>query len=1062
MPYLGNDLQVAQPSYRNIDDISSSFNSVTTSFALLVGGFAPVPFPINSNQCLISVAGVVQRPDDSGAEGFRLSGGNIIFSSAPTTGSDFFGVILAGADYVNVGANFPSGSAAVPSITFDSDLDTGIYNSAPNQVSITTSGTERLRVDSSGQIESVSLGSASSPAYSWTADPNTGIYSPGADQVAVATNGTGRLFVDSSGNVKVGSTDNSNAGTQYITVGAPGATVGGLQLWATTTGSSFVQFGDGTASADNYRGYMAYLHANDALTFGTASTERLRITSAGLVGVGTSAPSNLLEVSSATTAYIRSSSTTNSISGVFGANTSSFDVGTTSSHAMNFYTAGVNRATLDTSGRLGVGTTTPTDAQLYVNSSEIYGVRINHATLPLQSFLVNGTQAFSIGANSGGGGSFYYGTGNVTAATIDSSGRLLVGTSTSLTGTSNSQYARLQVVGNTAGTPRGGLIALGRDAAASAMSSGDFLGGLVFTDNGSAEFAHIFCYTDAASGANDYPSRLVFSTTADGASSPTERLRITSAGFVGIGTSSPSSPLHLSTGSAAASALFASTDSTAYSATSFLSSARLRITGGSATNAYNGITFGNNSNAEGFIGFVQNASGYGDFVVQSYAGSYAEKLRVTSAGNVGIGSTPNRTLHVFGETALSNSANTGTLLIIPGAGGNYIYSRAADGAATAVPFILNVGTQEALRVDTSGRLLVGASTATTTETVKIKQLSNTRYYGLWIENSANDSGLAIGYDTTSDCFAFSPSYGSTGSYKGLAFFTSNVENARIDTSGRLLVGTSSTSNSLVTCLLQGNAASSTSYAGLTLARGVATPADGDYLGEIDFSDNTHTASAIIRAQRDGGTWSGSSKPTRLVFSTTADGAPSPTERMRIANNGVIQARNAAGDTLNLYNAVSAGSSNAFIYGLHSSASVYAGTTSFIVYTNGNVVNTNGSYTTISDAKLKENIVDAGSQWSDLKAIQIRNWNFKAETGHETHRQIGPIAQELETVCPGLVFETPDRDPEGNDLGTTTKGVNQSVLYMKAVKALQEAMERIEQLETSNADLLARVTALEGA
>jgi hypothetical protein len=62
----------------------------------------------------------------------------------------------------------------------------------------------------------------------------------------------------------------------------------------------------------------------------------------------------------------------------------------------------------------------------------------------------------------------------------------------------------------------------------------------------------------------------------------------------------------------------------------------------------------------------------------------------------------------------------------------------------------------------------------------------------------------------------------------------------------------------------------------------------------------------------------------------------------------------------------------------------------------------------------------------------------------------------------LVFETPDRDPEGNDLGTTTKGVNQSVLYMKAVKALQEAMERIEQLETSNADLLARVTALEGA
>jgi hypothetical protein len=125
-----------------------------------------------------------------------------------------------------------------------------------------------------------------------------------------------------------------------------------------------------------------------------------------------------------------------------------------------------------------------------------------------------------------------------------------------------------------------------------------------------------------------------------------------------------------------------------------------------------------------------------------------------------------------------------------------------------------------------------------------------------------------------------------------------------------------------------------------------------------------------------------------------------------------------------------------------------------VYTNGNVVNTNGSYTAISDAKLKENIVDASSQWDDIKAIQIRNWNFKEETGHETHRQIGPIAQELEQVCPGLVFETPDRDAEGNETGEVTKGVNQSVLYMKAVKALQEAMERIETLE-------AKVAALEG-
>jgi hypothetical protein len=69
---------------------------------------------------------------------------------------------------------------------------------------------------------------------------------------------------------------------------------------------------------------------------------------------------------------------------------------------------------------------------------------------------------------------------------------------------------------------------------------------------------------------------------------------------------------------------------------------------------------------------------------------------------------------------------------------------------------------------------------------------------------------------------------------------------------------------------------------------------------------------------------------------------------------------------------------------------------------------------------------------------------------------------LSPVSPGLVSESPDRDEEGNDLGTVTKSVNYSVLYMKAVKALQEAMERIEQLEANNADLLARVSALESA
>jgi hypothetical protein len=147
--------------------------------------------------------------------------------------------------------------------------------------------------------------------------------------------------------------------------------------------------------------------------------------------------------------------------------------------------------------------------------------------------------------------------------------------------------------------------------------------------------------------------------------------------------------------------------------------------------------------------------------------------------------------------------------------------------------------------------------------------------------------------------------------------------------------------------------------------------------------------------------------------------------------------------LNSRSSFGAGTSEYLYIGRHSATNTNNGTLSFAVYTNGNVINTNNSYGAISDIKLKENIVDANSQWDDLKAIQVRNYNF---IEGQTHTQIGVVAQEIETVSPGLVTESPDRDEDGNDLGTVTKSVNYSVLYMKAVKALQEAMERIEVLE----------------
>ena len=148
--YIGNDLQIAHPSYKIIDDISSGFNGSTTSFALQVSGATPVPFPISTQQVMISVNGVVQEPDPTGSAGFKLLGSNIVFSSAPANGHAFFGVINAGADYVTAGSEFPDGSATAPSFTFQDDQDTGWFRSGSGAVGYSANGAQTLTFDGNG------------------------------------------------------------------------------------------------------------------------------------------------------------------------------------------------------------------------------------------------------------------------------------------------------------------------------------------------------------------------------------------------------------------------------------------------------------------------------------------------------------------------------------------------------------------------------------------------------------------------------------------------------------------------------------------------------------------------------------------------------------------------------------------------------------------------------------------------------------------------------------------------------------------------------------------------
>ena len=115
---------------------------------------------------------------------------------------------------------------------------------------------------------------------------------------------------------------------------------------------------------------------------------------------------------------------------------------------------------------------------------------------------------------------------------------------------------------------------------------------------------------------------------------------------------------------------------------------------------------------------------------------------------------------------------------------------------------------------------------------------------------------------------------------------------------------------------------------------------------------------------------------------------------------------------------------------------------FRVMGDGDAENTNNRYGALSDRTLKENETSASSQWNDIKALQIKNYNL---IEYPDRKHIGVIAQDLESAGMSGLVKTDDKG---------LKSVAYSVLYMKAVKALQEAMTKIEDLE-------ARVTTLEG-
>jgi hypothetical protein len=303
--------------------------------------------------------------------------------------------------------NFPDGSAAAPSITNDGDTNTGIFFPAADTIAFAEGGVEAARFDSSGNFclgtaavltsGKISLQANLSTANAMTIRDSGTTYGVssyytlyqnsagstvgGIGHTAVTSLGinaitdlqfftasTERARIDSSGNVGIGNTTPSsyNAVADNLVIGTSGSN--GLTIVAGTTNDGSIHFADGTSGADADRGQIFYSHAGNYMVFGTDAVERMRINSSGNVGIGTTSLTYKLEVNGAIRGkeniYVGRASD-NAVIGAISEGTSSGFLITAaaggSDSTIQFKTGGSERARIDSSGNLLVGTTSGTE-----------------------------------------------------------------------------------------------------------------------------------------------------------------------------------------------------------------------------------------------------------------------------------------------------------------------------------------------------------------------------------------------------------------------------------------------------------------------------------------------------------------------------------------------------------------------------------------------------------------------------------------------------------------------------------------------------------------------------
>jgi hypothetical protein len=427
----------------------------------------------------------------------------------------------------------------------------------------------------------------------------------------------------------------------------------------------------------------------------------------------------------------------------------------------------------------------------------------------------------------------------------------------------------------------------------------------------------------------------------------------------------------------------------------------------------------------------------------------SERMRIDSSGNVGIGTAS--PVESSGYNSLTINDTTSGYLALQSAGSTKMEAYVSGGTeatlrGTGVPLALtttaahditfDTNAAERMRIDSSGRLLVGkTSSSITTAGSEVTSASILQSASSTSTNLATNSGAVINLCNTS---ATDGNFSNIGGYNSnglvvsqmnfinvshtsrtgaITFSTHNGSNLneamRIDSSGQVGIGT--TPNSYA------------NYRVLTL--------QGTNGSEIDFENSSGTViGAIYNNATDlviASDFTNAVSSSNVVF--TCDG----TERMRIDSSGNL--------LIGVTTSVGGGSEGIELRGdagYYKTARYTAGSAGhWLLYnSNGNVgsvttYSNSTQFNTSSDQRLKENIVDAPA--GNIDAIRVRSFDWKTDGSHQKY---GMVAQELVDVAPEAVTQGETDDDMWQ--------VDYSKLVPMMIKEIQ--------------DLKAEVAALKGA